>query len=35
MFWDLAAETINLDSKLQKKERQYFDMDVDRVGNPG
>ena len=30
-----GAETINLDSKLQQKERQYFDMDVDRVGNPG
>lgn len=30
-----GGETINLGGQLQKKERQYFDMDVDRVGNPG
>lgn len=30
-----GGESINLDGKLQEKERQLFDMNVDRVGNPG
>jgi outer membrane protein len=30
-----GGKAINLDGQLEKKERQIFDMNVDRVGDPG